>query len=875
MSRTRRLVIGLAVAGLLLLVIVNVRSIETGQHTRIRETLSELRQMDAELNAAVIKLRHGLLHNYDTLVHTLNVLKQHARELGGHSAVLPARGADDIRQDLATLSQTLASKEEMIEEFKFSNSVLKNSFQYFPRTIDALVHNPQVPPALRQRLHFLLNGILLLPVEGTAERYEQVAELVNALRNEQLSEPLQTRLDHLIKHAQNILVHQGRIDSLTRAIVPADAPLLGQRLEQTYNKWHESQVRESNFQRFLLVLVAIILIYYAIYSFVQLRGNARELAESHRFLQTLTDALGEGVYTFDASGRCTFVNREAERMLGWKREDLIGREIPEFSRLCIPGRDASPGPGSSETVRSDSCMLTRKDGTVFTASLVTVPFIEHGTARGWVTTFQDVTEKRLAEQALKESEERFRTLSTLSSDWYWEQDENFRFTAMSGGIQSSTGADPREYIGKTRWEIPYVGMSDADWRQHKATLESHLPFRDLILQRLDGEGRIHYLTVNGQPVFDEQGNYKGYRGAGKDITEQQHAQEALRMANRNMEHLLKEQEKRAHHLATLSELSHVLQSCLSSEEAYSSIAKFCQRLFPQEAVALYVLAPSRNFLQSVAAWGNITRSESLFAPETCWALRRGQVHQMQNPHSDLVCTHISSSGATPQPYLCIPLIAQSETLGLVYLEFPGGTQEESTRITENKRQLAVTMAEQIALALANINLRDTLRQQSIRDSLTGLFNRRYLEESMQRELARAHRKGGMFAVVMFDVDHFKRFNDTFGHEAGDIVLRGLGRIIRAHVRESDIACRYGGEEFVILMPDASLDTAVERGEKLRQAAQELELLQDGQALGSISISLGVAVFPQHADSTDKLIQAADAALYRAKRAGRNRVEISG
>ena len=179
------------------------------------------------------------------------------------------------------------------------------------------------------------------------------------------------------------------------------------------------------------------------------------------------------------------------------------------------------------------------------------------------------------------------------------------------------------------------------------------------------------------------------------------------------------------------------------------------------------------------------------------------------------------------------------------------------------------MAEDLALALANLRLRETLRSQAIRDSLTGLFNRRYLEVTMERELNRVKRQGTPLGVIMMDLDHFKDYNDTFGHSAGDKLLSALGALLKSHIRGEDIACRYGGEEFLLILPGASMEIALERAEGLRQAVKEMH--QHYQGLKPASLSLGVAVYPDHGDTGGQLIQSADAALYRAKRAGRDRV----
>lgn len=164
-----------------------------------------------------------------------------------------------------------------------------------------------------------------------------------------------------------------------------------------------------------------------------------------------------------------------------------------------------------------------------------------------------------------------------------------------------------------------------------------------------------------------------------------------------------------------------------------------------------------------------------------------------------------------------------------------------------------------------------LREQSVRDHLTGLFNRRYLEETLERELRRASRKRLSLGIIMLDVDHFKQFNDTCGHAAGDALLRGLGDMLRRNVREEDIACRYGGEEFMIILPDTSRDVTRARAELICEYARQFHLQFEGQTLKAVTLSLGVAVFPEDGSTSRAVMRAADDALYRAKREGRGRV----
>ena len=223
--------------------------------------------------------------------------------------------------------------------------------------------------------------------------------------------------------------------------------------------------------------------------------------------------------------------------------------------------------------------------------------------------------------------------------------------------------------------------------------------------------------------------------------------------------------------------------------------------------------------------------------------------------------------------MCIPLIAQGETMGILHLR----SQREhggSEILPDVKEQLAVTAADHITLALANLTLRETLRVQSIRDVLTGLFNRRYLEESMQRELARAKRKGTALGVIMLDVDRLKQINDTFGHEAGDVFLQAIGQWLQSHTRAEDISCRYGGDEFVLILPDSALDPTRKRAQQLCEGIRELKIEFHGWPLGRATVSIGVAGFPQHGETRDELLGVVDSALYKAKAGGRNCVVVA-
>jgi diguanylate cyclase (GGDEF)-like protein len=244
---------------------------------------------------------------------------------------------------------------------------------------------------------------------------------------------------------------------------------------------------------------------------------------------------------------------------------------------------------------------------------------------------------------------------------------------------------------------------------------------------------------------------------------------------------------------------------------------------------------------------------------------------MESPLSDMLCNHVTETTPLPLPCSCIPMLAHGELLGVLHIRYSVPPGKE-TQIPDRK-QLAITVAEQLALLLANLNLRETLRNQSIRDGLTGLFNRRYMEEAMTRELRRAERANRPLAVAILDLDHFKRFNDTFGHAAGDVALRAVSDVLKTKMRAGDIVCRYGGEEFVIIFIEMTLPNALSRMEGLRINIRQLEIEYLGTPLGQLTMSSGISAYPEYGNTPEALLKAADDALYRAKQSGRDRVVV--
>lgn len=318
-------------------------------------------------------------------------------------------------------------------------------------------------------------------------------------------------------------------------------------------------------------------------------------------------------------------------------------------------------------------------------------------------------------------------------------------------------------------------------------------------------------------------------------------------------------------IAMLNEAGNFLQSCDTMDEVAMLAGPFLDRIFPQLGGGLYIYAASRNQLTMLAGWGG-GASPELLHPGECWSIRRGMKHHQRQGSGVPRCCHHGDAGDT----LCLPLMAHGEAIGL--LSFRCDPYSEG--IEDGSLRLADMLAHQLGLTLSNIRLRETLNEQSIRDPLTNAFNRRYLDTVAQKELAQADRQHEAIAVAMLDIDHFKRFNDLHGHLAGDVALSGVVDYLQKCLRAGDWLFRYGGEEFLIMMRGISPDDARQRFEEMIGGVAELQLNHEDRVLPKVTISVGLAMFPDHDKSFAGLVALADEALYAAKKGGRNRLCIA-
>ena len=614
-----------------------------------------------------------------------------------------------------------------------------------------------------------------------------------------------------------------------------------------------------------------------------------ELKNERDFISTLLDTIGALVVVLDPQGRIVRFNRACEQTSGYSLAEVEGQQVWD---LFIPDEEIDAVqkiftglltdfvPGEQENY------WVSRDGQ---RRLISWSNTSLKDAEGRVThvigSGIDVTARRQAENEVKEAKEYLENILANSADPIGIVDSQGRIIQWNKAAEQVFGYSLGELKGKSSFAL-YADKDELQEMLSHLRRDGSVRGHEIHLKKKDGSVVPFALSIN--LLYDRTQKVIGSVCVARDrseikrtlddlatinqrlrheVAERKQVETALQETNQSLHEVVAQVEERNRTMTLANEMADMLQACQAADEAYKAIAHFMPKLFPNDVGALYMLNNSRNLFEVMASWGQDSQLVTVFAPDECWAVRRGRLYKLENQKESLRCRHVPEE--IPGGYRCMPLIAQGETLGVFHLR-PGPPPENQTpALTAVKEQLAVTVAEDLALALANLKLRETLRSQAIRDPLTGLFNRRYLEVTMEREINRVKRQDTPLGVIMMDLDHFKDYNDTFGHSAGDELLSALGSLLKSHIREEDIACRYGGEEFLLILPGASMDIALERAEGVRQAVMEMH--QHLQGLRPATLSLGVAVYPDHGDTGGQLVRSADAALYRAKRTGRNRV----
>jgi len=490
---------------------------------------------------------------------------------------------------------------------------------------------------------------------------------------------------------------------------------------------------------------------------------------------------------------------------------------------------------------------------------------------------QEVAERKQAEERLRESEDLFRRMVESLGEGVAIVDERENFIFTNEAAQRIFASEGQPLAGRSLREFTTPEQFALIQEQTRERREGKRGSYELKITLPDGREKT--LLVTATPRFDDQKRFTSSLAVLTDITERKKSEEALRKIKNQLEETVKQLARRNEEANLFIQMSDAFQMAQNESEIISISMNYARRLFSEESGALYLQRQPGLPLEAKGSWGEREFKVKDFFPEECWALRRSQMHFVGNQSLDILCPHLIQEEKISGPTLCVPLVSFGESIGVLVMtccrEKEGFSEEEIEKYRQVRQSLALQFAQRLATALSTMRLRESLREQSIRDPLTGLYNRRFLEETLNRELYRAQRGQGVVAVMMLDLDYFKQFNDRYGHDAGDAVLEAVARLLQKSVRREDIVCRYGGEEFMIIMPGNTEEVARARAELILDRVRHLEIQHGSHVFRQLTISIGLALFPRDGDAADALIQAADQALLEAKRRGRNRLVIAG
>ena len=495
------------------------------------------------------------------------------------------------------------------------------------------------------------------------------------------------------------------------------------------------------------------------------------LRVSQQYAKNIINSSLDMIIAVDQERKIIEFNEAAQKTFGYSSDEVLGKYIgmlyaEKYEASAIYQRTVNTGKCVQEI------MNIRENGETFPCILfASILRDEQGNPIGYMGISRDITEQKQAEAALRESQQYAQRLIESSLDMIIAVDLHRKIIEFNAAARGTFGHSLEDVYGKAV-DMLYANPQEA-LAIHHITLTEGQCSREILNIRKNGN--VFPSVLSASILKNTEGELIGVMGILRDITEQKQTEETLRRHNRE--------------LVLLSRLSELLQACRNEQETYDVIKNMCEQFFPQDSGYLAMMDDSRTMLDIIRTWGGIVPEIGAFGTEDCWALRRGKLHLIEPPDTGPLCLHLCSSSV--HGYLCAPISASGEILGILHLSFgqyeaEPYMKEQKENTFEAKRMVITRIAEHYGLSLVNLRLRETLKQDSIRDALTGMYNRRYIEGSLERETRRAKRHKKPVGIIMLDVDHFKLFNDTHGHEAGDIVLRELGLFLRRNTRGEDI-----------------------------------------------------------------------------------------
>jgi len=593
------------------------------------------------------------------------------------------------------------------------------------------------------------------------------------------------------------------------------------------------------------------------------RKQAEEaLRQSEERYRQLVELSPDGI-VIHQDGRFVFANQAAVRILGAAHpQELLGKPImdvihPDY-RDVVRERVRQEIEGGKPAHPLEEKFI-RLDGTVVDVEVMGTPFIYQGRPAAQVI-IRDITERKRAEEALRASEASYRTLFDNVLNGVYRSTPDGRLLAANPALVRMLGYDSEEELLKINVRDLYVDPGQRSMWLQRMDLQGTLRDAELILRRKDGQQII--VLDNARAVRNEQGEVAYYEGILTDITERKRGEEMLARSR--------------YELAILNELSRALSSTLEMETILTTALQQTMDIaaMPVGIISLYDRRTGRLdpqvWRQAPDELLQRLRSPLQSLPLHHQALSLGRSMHSEDLWSDPRITEdlrLLDRHCGLRSLIIVPLLAHREPLGTI------GLWDRTTRpMADPDLALLTSMGHQIALALDNALLFRQVETLAITDSLTGVYNRRYLDQTLPAEIGRASLQGYPLGLFMCDIDHFKQWNDTYGHLLGDQVLALIAQTIRATIRDTDWVARYGGEEFVAVLPGCRPGILPRVAEKVRRAINDISLVAiTGGTVPSPTVSIGIASYPDHGETAIALLQAVDRALLAAKAAGRNRV----
>lgn len=466
---------------------------------------------------------------------------------------------------------------------------------------------------------------------------------------------------------------------------------------------------------------------------------------------------------------------------------------------------------------------------------------------------------------LKRSEEYFRNTVENAPIGMAIISPEGKFQHTNRTMQEILGYTDDELQQKTILETTHINDIDITRDAMEKLIKNELHISHLEKRFLQKDGNVIWGMVSASLIRDEQGKPINFIIQMKDVSDRIENEEKMRKLNEKTMSTLNELKLLEHDENLLNKLNRSLQICIKAEEAYPRIKLIAKDLFPQLSGGLSVFNKETNQMNTVLQWGQTQILPKHFFPTDCFAIREANINLVDAPEKSIPCTHYLSP---PQGgYIGVPLMMQNELIGVIHI-----LAKEGNKLTQHEQDMAISFGNIIKLALANINLRASLSELSLHDALTNLYNRRYLNDILTRELIRIARDKNTLCVAMMDLDNFKHLNDTYSHLAGDLVLKTIGDLLKQNFRGGDISFRFGGEEFVVVLPNTNLDDAVQRMEEFSEILKNTLIRYKDKKLPPLTISIGVAEAPRHGAIIEDIIKAADQALYLAKQNGKDQVQ---